>query len=843
MSKNLFTIGMVLLLSAGGLLADRAAGAQMKSLSGHVPGIVANLKAKGSLEDTNQLYLAIGLPLRNTNALADLLSQLYDPASPNYHKYLSTEQFTAQFGPSQEDYQAVIDFARSHGLVVIGTHSNRMLLDVQGKASDISQAFNVHFNVYHHPTENRDFFAPDADPSVPDTLPVVDISGLDNYSRPHANYHLRPASSTIASPSVSPANVAPQATTGSGPFGNYIGNDFRNAYVPGSSLNGSGQSVALVEFDGYLAGDIAEYESLAGRTNIPLQNVLLDGFSGFPTGNGGEIEVSLDIEVLVAMAPALSEIVVYEGSPDNFIPNDVLNRIATDNTARQISSSWSWSGGPEVTTDQIFRQMALQGQTYFNAVGDQDAFTSGPNSVNGVDNPFLDHTPGDSPYITEVGGTTLTMNGAGASYSSETVWNWDIRFGPSADGIGTCGGISSFYAIPSWQTNINMTIPQGSPTFRNTPDVALTADDVFVIADNGAQFPGTGGTSCAAPLWAGFTALLNQQATKNGFAPMGFINPSLYNIANGPNYTNCFHDITTGNNTWSGSPNLFKATQGYDLCTGLGTPNGTNLISALTGVPIATNTISHLSAPAPPYGSTLSVLNGGNANGTWELFVQNDTPFNSGTITNGWWVTLTTASPVGYAADNAITMTSSPGNVGLYGAVNYTITVTNYGPSGSTNVVVSDALPAGAVYFPASVTQGTVSHRTFDVVWSVGDLATNAGATLTMTLEPTSFGSFYNFASVSADTADPNPDDDSTSTTVTVGAITPPQLSASLNKGSGTFQFTVSNGQSGQQYIVQASTNLVNWVNVYTNPAYSVPFTFTDTNVSSYGSHFYRVVP
>src|SRR5580693_6001330 len=126
MSKNLFTIGMALLLSAGGLLTDRAAGAQMKSLSGHVPGIVANLKAKGSLQDTNQLYLAIGLPLRNTNALADLLSQLYDPASPNYHKYLSPGQFAAQFGPSQEDYQAVIDFARSHGLVVIGTHSNRM---------------------------------------------------------------------------------------------------------------------------------------------------------------------------------------------------------------------------------------------------------------------------------------------------------------------------------------------------------------------------------------------------------------------------------------------------------------------------------------------------------------------------------------------------------------------------------------------------------------------------------------------------------------------------------------------------------------------------------------------
>ena len=843
MSKNLFTIGLVLLLSGGGLLADRAVGGQMKVLAGHVPGIVANLKAKGSLQDTNQLYLAIGLPLRNTNALADLLSQLYDPASPNYHKYLSPEQFTAQFGPSQGDYQAVIDFARSHGLAVIGTHSNRMLLDVEGKAADIAQAFNVHFNVYHHPTENRDFFASDVDPTVPVTLPVVDISGLDNYSRPHANYRLKPRSPAIGSPAASSPNVAPQATTGSGPFGNYIGNDFRNAYVPGSSLNGSGQSVALVEFDGYLTSDIALYESLAGRTNIPLQNVLLDGFSGFPTGNGGEVEVSLDIEVVVAMAPALSEIVVYEGNPDNFFPNDVLNRIATDNTARQISSSWSWTGGPQVTTDQIFRQMALQGQTYFNAVGDQDAFTSGPNSVNGVDNPFLTHAPSDSPYITQVGGTTLTMNGAGASYSSETVWNWDIRYGSFFDGVGTCGGISSFYAIPSWQTNINMTIPQGSSTFRNTPDVALTADDVYVIADNGTEFPGTGGTSCAAPLWAGFTALINQQATNNGFASMGFINPSLYNIAKGQNYTNCFHDVTTGNNTWSGSPNLFKATQGYDLCTGLGTPNGTNLINALTSAPTTTNTIGHLSAPAPPYGSTLTALNGGNPNGVWQLFIQNDTPFNAGVISNGWWLTVTTANPVGYAADNALSMTASSANVSLGGTVTYNIAVTNYGPSASSNVVVSDILPAGASFKSYLASQGTVVDTGLSIEWSVGNLATNAGASLALTLEPASVGSFYNFASVGADTPDPNPDDDSASTTVTVGPFTPPQLSASLSKATGTFQFTVSNGQAGQQYIVQASTNLVNWVNVYTNPAYSVPFTFTDTNVSSYGSHFYRVVP
>ena len=143
---------------------------------------------------------------------------------------------------------------------------------------------------------------------------------------------------------------------------------------------------------------------------------------------------------------------------------------------------------------------------------------------------------------------------------------------------------------------------------RNVPDVALTADYVWVIYENG-NSDWFGGTSCAAPLWAGFTALVNQQAAGIGHAPVGFLNPALYTIASSASYTNCFHDITTGNNEWSGSPSLFVATAGYDLCTGLGTPNGTNLINALASSSV--NTVTHLSPPLPPYGTTLNALNGG----------------------------------------------------------------------------------------------------------------------------------------------------------------------------------------------------------------------------------------
>ena len=128
---------------------------------------------------------------------------------------------------------------------------------------------------------------------------------------------------------------------------------------------------------------------------------------------------------------------------------------------------------------------------------------------------------------------------------SETVWNW-------GDGIGSAGGISTQYPIPSWQTNINMTSNQGSTTRRNTPDVALTADNVYVRADG--RDWNVGGTSCAAPLWAGFAALINQQAVATGHSPVGFVTPAIYALGGSPNYTTCFHDITTGNNESSGSP-------------------------------------------------------------------------------------------------------------------------------------------------------------------------------------------------------------------------------------------------------------------------------------------------
>jgi subtilase family serine protease len=562
-------------------------GADWKVLPGHVPSVLPNLTAKGLLPATNQLRLSIGLPLRDGPGLEKFLAQLYDPASPDFHRYLTLEELTSKFVPTEQDYEAAKAFARTNGLTVTATYRNRLVLDVVGPASAVEQAFHVTLRTYRHPSEARDFFAPDSDPRVDAALPIVDIQGLSDFSRPHPMLHRVNAAA---------GSRAPKGGSSPDNLGGYFGNDFRNAYVPTTALTGAGQIVGVLEFDGFYPSDITTYAMAAGggRSNIPIEPVLVDGVSGTPGYSGiagADGEVSLDIEMAISMAPGLAAVEVFEGSTQN----DILNAMLTaSNTVNTLSSSWAWSGGPSNTTDNIFISMAAVGQSFFNAAGDSDAFTTGATSANGVDNTSLDTAPASSPYITQVGGTTLTT-GSNAVYSSETAWNWGYD---SSAGryVGTSGGISSYYSIPSWQTSVsNMAARGGSASFRNIPDVALIADNVYVDYNNGSSDE-FGGTSCAAPLWAAFMALVNPQSAAGGGPTAGFINPAVYAIATGPEYAACFRDVTTGNNTSSSSPNLFYATNGYDLCTGLGTPAGQNLINAL--VAAAAFNVSPLSGAA-----------------------------------------------------------------------------------------------------------------------------------------------------------------------------------------------------------------------------------------------------
>jgi len=528
-----------------------------QTISRSIPQAIARLGLKpvGRLDSTKHLNFAIGLPLRNKYALHNLLHQIYNPNSPNFHKYLTHEEFTKQFGPSEGAYQAVREFVKRNGLKVINTYSNRVVLDVTGRVTDIEKTFKIKMLTYNHPFEKRTFFAPDVAPSVPNGLPILDIEGLSNYAVSHPNYH----------------KVSSFTSEGSGTNGSYQGYDFRHAYVPDDTLGGYGQTVGLFEEDGYYLNDIHSYEDNAGLPHVPMQNVLLDNFTGQPISESGNGEVSLDIEVAVAMAPHLNRIVVFEGN--NW--TDILNSMANHTEIHQFSSSWGFTGATSSTIHNIFEEMGTQGQSFFLASGDGDAFTG---DLMG---------PDDDTLITTVGGTELTMNGQGSSYASETVWNSGSQNNPwwytGKNYWGSGGGISTRTSIPSWQQCVDMSGNQGSMTMRNVPDVSMVADGVWAIWWNGLDEQAIMGTSIAAPLWASLTALVNERGEMDGIDPVGFINPALYSIGEGNVNAHGFHDITTGDNTWPDSPDKFYAEPGYDLCTGWGSPNGKNLIDYLLG--------------------------------------------------------------------------------------------------------------------------------------------------------------------------------------------------------------------------------------------------------------------
>jgi subtilase family serine protease len=265
--------------------------------------------------------------------------------------------------------------------------------------------------------------------------------------------------------------------------------------------------------------------------------------------------------------------------------------------------------------------MSAQGQSFFAASGDSDAYTVGANSANGVDNTSLGNAPASCPYITVVGGTTLTTTGPGGAWVSETAWNWGLNNGSY---VGTSGGVSSHYSLPAWQSNISMADNGGSTVYRNIPDVALTADNVFITYGNG-RSEAIGGTSCATPLWAALAALMNQQAANAGRSPIGFINPAIYSIGKGGSYSSNFHDIGTGNNVWNESPDNYYAVAGYDLCTGWGTPIGQALINAVAGAPDSLRispgsgftAVGPGGGPFEPSSQTFVLTNGSSAALSW----------------------------------------------------------------------------------------------------------------------------------------------------------------------------------------------------------------------------------
>jgi subtilase family serine protease len=708
-------------------------------LKGHVPAAVAGLTPVDRLAATQRLHLAINLPMRNREALNALLQQLYDPASPSFHHFLTSEQFTAAFGPTKDDYQAVINFARANGLAVTATRANRALVEVDGSVADIEKAFHVNLRVYPHPTERRNFYAPDVEPSLDLDVPVLAIAGLTDYMIPHpASVHVRLIENR--------SSLTPEAGSDGGM---YIGQDFRGAYAQGVTNTGTGQSVGLVEFDSYYSGDITSYLNTpqAGLANssVMLTNVVLGGLSGPP--GSGNIEVALDIEMAISMAPGLSAVYVYEATNNGSEADAILSRMASDNLSRQLSCSWS--GFMDAGVQQAFLEFAAQGQSFFQASGDSGEYSQRRNPV---------EPPADSTNVTSVGGTTLSTTGPQGNWVSETTWSWFTQPENGLSNNATSGGISPTYSIPSWQTGISMTANQGSTSFRNLPDVSMVADDIFVIANNGSDYF-AGGTSAAAPLWAGLTALINQQLAAHAQPPEGFFNPALYAIAKGPNYSSCFHDVTVGNNTNLFSSRQFFATTGYDLCTGWGTPIGAALINLLSPEPLQITAPTDL-VVSGSYGGPFNVTNQNftltnvaSASFNWSLAVSSpwlSASSSGGTLVSGGAAAIISVAPnslansltVGVYA-NTIYFTNI--NDGVVQSFQYTLTVSPVAPilswTSPASIVYGTALGAGQLDATANVPGGFAYSPANGDVLDAGTNALSVTFTPSDTLDYTSAGS------------------------------------------------------------------------------------------------------
>ena len=546
----------VFLLTIAGMVlgASIVCPAQPESLlTSHVPDLILNKQAPfvGRLPANQPLQLDVVLALRDEGGLENFLREIYDPSSPSYRRFLTVEQFTQRFGPSQEDYDAVVRFAEENGFIVVGGSRDALDVQVKGSVAAIESAFHANLGLYHDSAENRNFYAVDREPTVDLPFQLWHISGLDNYSIPRPELTRRPP------------GIKPPATTGSCPQQSFCGSDMRAAYYEGTSLTGKGQNIGLLEFAGYDIQDLnTYYRNAKQKRTAAIKGISTDGtpLKCLFSENCDDTEQILDMTQSLGMAPGVTAVYVYVGSSDTAILGSMTSHKPLP---LQLSSSWAWPPADPKTDDPYFKKMAAQGQSFFKGGGDDGSWQD-----------YYLCWPCDSPYVITVGGTDLTTKGPGKGWASETVWCQQI-----GNGCGGGGYSPNLFAIPEWQKlkGVITKSNEGSTKYRNGPDVSANANFTFYVCADQTTCTANlyGGVSFATPMWAGYIALANEQAAAKKVEPVGFINPRIYPLGLGKTYDTLFHDITQGNNG-------YPATKGYDLASGWGSPNTNGLINALT---------------------------------------------------------------------------------------------------------------------------------------------------------------------------------------------------------------------------------------------------------------------
>jgi subtilase family serine protease len=685
-------------------------------LTRHVRDVVANGQAPlvGHLPATQSLRFDIVLPLRDRAGLQNFLQELQDPSSPSYHQFLKPQEFTARFGPSQEDWDALVAFAKASGFQIIDGTRDERDLRLTGTVANIEKAFHVSLGIYQDPTENRTFFAVDREPTVDLPFQLWHITGLDNDSKPHPLYVKK--SDYAKAHGIDPDKVVTHATTGSGPSASFLGSDMRAAYYGGTALTGSGQNLALFEFAGTDLSDLSTYYKNVGQTEPYTPTLISTGGYGTSCVDSGsdacdDTEQTIDMTQFMGMAPGSNMLYMYvcgdvlANGSGNISDTACISAMVSDTDAplsMQISCSWGWTPADPSTLDPYFEQMASQGQNFFAASGDNSAWSASNEAW-----------PADDANIVSVGGTDLTTSSAAGPWASETAWA-DSGGGISPDDI----------PIPSWQqlSGVITSSNHGSTTLRNGPDVAGNANFTYYVCADQTTCTANeyGGTSFATPMWAGYLALANQQAAANGKS-IGYINPTLYPAALTSSYGTYLHDIT------SGSCGTYSAITGYDLCTGWGSPNTTGMINLLAGSSTPSFTLS--SSP-----SSVTVTQG--SSGTSTITVTDVGGF-SGSVT-----LAASGLPSGVTATFSTNPTTSTSTLTLTAsstATTGTATVTITGTSGSLSATTTVALTVNSSTSP-----------NFSVSASPTSVTVTQGSSGTSTITVTSTGGFDSATTLSA---------------------------------------------------------------------------------------------
>src|SRR5271155_1015820 len=469
---------------------------------------------------------------------------------PAQRRLLSRAQFASRHGARSADIKKIRTFATQNKLKVVAASRPRRSVLLSGSVADFSRAFGVELNSYAHSAGTSRMRSGAIQIPAPLSGIIEGVFGLDN--RPQAKPHFRIR------------KQSQNATLAQAASASYNATQVAQAYNFPAATTGSGQTIGILELSGgYSATDLATYFKNLGIKTPTVTAVSVDGGANSPTGDpdGPDGEVELDIEVVGAVAPPAQLAVYFTTNTDKgFL--DALTTAVHDATNRPSIISISWGGPESAWTQQAMNSFsaacqdaATMGVTVLAASGDNGAIDGSADNKPTVD------FPSSSPYVLGCGGTMLTLSGT--KISGEVAWN-ELASGEGATG----GGVSGFFAIPTYQQQAG--VPKSPSGFvgRGVPDVSGDADPrtgYNVVVDGSATV--IGGTSAVAPLWAGLLARINQSLGKS----VGFINPMLYAAKSAAT----FRDITSGSN------GTYVAGPGWDPCTGNGTPDGTALLQSL----------------------------------------------------------------------------------------------------------------------------------------------------------------------------------------------------------------------------------------------------------------------